>query len=263
TLCTKKHEGKLVEDWLVTSEMNHLLGHNVHQAKADIFVPGGGRPRTLNGSNVSDFLDPSGKPTARAIVEGANLYLTPEARRSLEKLGVLIVKDSSANKGGVTCSSFEVLSTLCLSEKEFLEEKSVLVPQILEIIKAQARDEARLLLNTHRDTNAFLTDISDAISHKINSFMYELLNFLEPMTLSDNPKDPLIQALLNYCPPLLRTKYPNRVIKEIPDIHKKAIIACHLASRVVYQRGLEWSPHVTDVLPLLCQDQNITGPTIN
>lgn len=263
TLCTKKHQGKLVEDWLVTSEMNHLLGHNVHQAKADIFVPGGGRPRTLNGSNVSDFLDPSGKPTARAIVEGANLYLTPEARRSLEKLGVLIVKDSSANKGGVTCSSFEVLSTLCLSEKEFLEEKSVLVPQILEIIKAQARDEARLLLNTHKDTNAFLTDISDAISHKINSFMYELLNFLEPMTLSDNPKDPLIQALLNYCPPLLRTKYPNRVIKEIPNIHKKAIIACHLASRVVYQRGLEWSPHVTDVLPLLCQDQNITGPTIN
>jgi len=225
-------------------------------------VPGGGRPRTLNESNVRDFLDQNGNPTAKAIVEGANLYLTPGARRFLEKLGVIIIKDSSSNKGGVTCSSFEVLCSLCLSEEEFLAVKGELVPQILEIIKFQARDEALLLLKTHKETGKFLTDISDEISYKINTFMYEFLDYFTTISLSNNPKDPLIQALINYCPPLLRDRYQDRIINEIPDIHKKAIIACHMASRLVYRRGLEWSPRVVDVLPLLTQDPKIISPSI-
>src|SRR5581483_10477486 len=117
TLCLRKTGGKIVEEWLSGNEMNHLLRHNVHEVKADIFIPGGGRPRTLNENNYKDFLDETETPTAKAIVEGANLYISPWARRSLEKLGLLIIKDSSANKGGVTCSSFEVLSSLALSEE--------------------------------------------------------------------------------------------------------------------------------------------------
>lgn len=262
TLCYKKIGGKVVEDWLTGSEMNHLLRHNVHEVKAEVFIPGGGRPRTLNENSISDFLDDAGMPTSKAVVEGANLYLTPGARRVLEKLGTLVIKDSSSNKGGVTCSSFEVLCSLCLSEEEFLKEKATLVPQILEIIKAQARDEARLLLRTHNETGKFLTDISDEISEKINGFMYELLDHFQTMTLSNDPKDPLIQALLNYCPPLLREKYHKRILSEVPDIHKKAIIACHIASRLVYHRGLSWSPKVIDVLPLISRDPLIVGPSI-
>lgn len=262
TLLWKNIDGKLHEEWLSGSEMNHILSQTVHKTQADIFVPGGGRPRTLNESNVSQFLNEEGHPTARAIVEGANLYLTFEARRFLEKLGVLIIKDSSANKGGVTCSSFEVLCSLCLTEEEFLKEKKVLVEQILQIIKAQARDEARLLLKTHKESGVFLTDISDAISTKINGFMYEFLSFFQDKTLPSNPKDPLIQALINYCPPLIRDKYHERILKQIPDIHKKAIISCHIASRLVYQRGLDWTPKVIDVLPLICDDPKITGPSI-
>lgn len=262
TLCWKKLNGKLIEDWLTGSEMNHLLRHNVHQVKADIFIPGGGRPRTLNENSVKDFLDESGKPTAKAVVEGANLYLNPAARRTLEKLGTLIIKDSSSNKGGVTCSSFEVLSSLCLSEEEFLKEKPVLVAQILEIIKAQARDEARLMLRTHKQTGGFLTDISEEISAKINGFMYELLDYFQTITLSNDPNNPLIQALINYCPPLLRQKYQKRILEEVPDIHKKAIIACHIASRLVYHRGLDWSPRIMDVLPLIAKDPLIVGPSI-
>ncbi len=87
TLCWRKVRDKLVEDWLSGNEMNNLLRHNVHQVKADIFIPGGGRPRTLNENNIKDFLDETGKPTARAIVEGANLYLTPWARRVAGKTG--------------------------------------------------------------------------------------------------------------------------------------------------------------------------------
>lgn len=259
TLCWRKTGGKLIEDWLSGNEMNHLLRHNVHQITADIFIPGGGRPRTLNENNYKDFLDESGKPTAKVIVEGANLYLTPWARRSLEKLGVIIIKDSSANKGGVTCSSFEVLFSLALSEEEFLKEKPIIVNEIMDIIKARAREEARLLLRTHSESQALLTDVSEWISERINLYKDQLSAYLQNVILTNDPDDPLIRCLLDYCPPLLRTKYQKRILLEVPDVHKKAIIACHIASRVVYYRGLEWAPSLIDVLPLIAQDPLIVG----
>jgi glutamate dehydrogenase len=54
-------------------------------------------------------------------------------------------------------------------------------------------------------------------------------------------------------------KRPERVLSEIPEVHKKAIIACHIASRLVYFRGLEWAPSLIDVLPLIIQDPLIIG----
>ncbi len=123
TLIWKKKGGKLIEEWLTGSEMNLLYRNNVHQIQADIFVPGGGRPRTLNELNYTSYLDSKGEPTSRGIVEGANLYLTPGARRSLESLGCLILKDSSCNKGGVITSSFEVLAGLCMTEDAFFKGK--------------------------------------------------------------------------------------------------------------------------------------------
>ena len=86
--------------------MNHILRNTIHEVKTDIFIPAGGRPRTFNETNIKEFLDETGKPSSKGIIEGANLYLTQKARRTLEKLGVLIIKDSSANKTGVICSSF-------------------------------------------------------------------------------------------------------------------------------------------------------------
>ncbi len=257
TLCYRKKEGKLIEDWLSGNEMNHLFRSNVHQTKTDIFIPGGGRPRTLNDTNYKDYLDPTGNPTSKAIVEGANLYLTPWARRSLEKLGVLIIKDSSANKGGVICSSFEVLCGLVLSEEEFIQNKPVLMKEILEIIKGRAKDEANLLLSTHKKTGAFLTDISEWVSERINSYMYELLDYFGAQTLSNSPEDPLNKCLLNYCPAFIAKNYPDRVLKQIPDIHKKAIISCYIASRLVYSKGLDWAPTLSDILPLIANDPHI------
>lgn len=260
TLCWRNEKGKLIEDWLSGNEMNHLFRNNVHKTKSDIFIPAGGRPRTLNDHNYQDFTDETGKPTSQAIVEGANLYLTPWARRSLEKMGVLIIKDSSANKGGVICSSFEVLAGLTLTEEEFIKEKPAMMQEILQIIQERAKDEAQLLLNTHAITGNFLTDISETISERINSYTYQLMDYLEPLTLSDDPEDPLIRCLLNYCLPLLRMHYQKRILEQIPPIHKKAIIACYLGSRLVYKRGLDWSPKLIDVLPLIVQDPAIIGP---
>lgn len=257
TLCWRKQEGKVIEDWLSGNEMNHLLRHNVHQTKADIFIPAGGRPRTLNETNIADFLDETRKPTSLAIVEGANLYITPLARNALETLGVLIVKDSSANKGGVICSSFEVLSSLVIPEETFSTEKKRLVPEILDSVQKKARQEATLLLETHRKTGTFLTTLSNNISEKIHLYKEQLLSYLQSVTLSHDPNDPFIRCLLNYCPPLLRTGYTERLLEEVPDLHKKAIIACHIASRLVYTRGLSWSPSLLDVLPLVLSDPKI------
>ncbi|NRA90053.1 MAG: NAD-glutamate dehydrogenase, partial [Simkaniaceae bacterium] len=262
TLCWKKEKGKLIEKWLSGSDMNHLFRHNLHQVQTDIFIPAGGRPRTLNENNTQDFLV-KGKPSSKAIVEGANLYLTPNARKKLEELGVIIIKDSSANKGGVICSSMEILAGLTLTEEEFLQEKNELMPQILGLIEEKARDEAELLLKSRDETGDFLTELSDKVSERINTYTYELLDYLESLPISSHPDDPLVRALLNFCPHLLVQKYRDRVIQNIPEIHKKAIIACFLASKLVYKKGLRWSPSIVDVLPLIASDPRITSTTLN
>jgi glutamate dehydrogenase len=252
TLCWKKlANGQLVEEWMSGGEMNSLLRNNVHQTTADIFIPAGGRPRTLNENNIQEFLDKSGKPTAKAIVEGANLYLTPRARSTLEKLGVLIIQDSSANKTGVICSSFEILCGLALGEKEFMAHKGVLVNEILERLKECAANEANLLFRTHQATGEPLTEISARISKKINLYTYQLLDFLTPQTLDLDPETPLMRCFFSYCLPTLREHFRKELLREIPDIHKKAIIACHLGAQLVYSKGLSWHPTVVDVLPIL------------
>lgn len=253
TLLWRKKMGKLVEEWLSGNEMNLLYRNNIHEVVADVFITGGGRPRTLNESNFQAYLDPLGKPTSKAIVEGANLYLTPGARYALEKRGCIILKDSSCNKGGVITSSFEVLAGLCMSEAEFMKEKDEYIKEILEVIRKAALNEARLLLNTYKVTNGSLTDISDKISERINLYKYQLLEYLEPLELSQDKDDLLIRCLIQYCTPLLRKRHLKGILN-MPDIHKKAIIACYIASRLVYNRGLDWSPAVSDILPTLDKD---------
>lgn len=257
TLCWRKKNGKVVEDWLSGSEMNNLYRNNVHQTKADIFIPAGGRPRTLNETNYHDFLDETGKPTSKAIVEGANLYITPATRRIFEKMGILIIRDSSANKTGVICSSFEVLCGLALGDELFMQHKETLVREILERLRRCALNEANLLLRTHRETGEYLTEISDKISKSINHYTYQLLDYLDKLPLSNEPGNPLHQTFLNYCLPSLRKDFQEQLLKEIPEHHKKAVISCHIAAQLVYQRGLGWEPTIVDILPLLLGVQEV------
>lgn len=56
------------------------------------------RPEAINISNVAALVDSEGKPHFKYIVEGANLFLTQQARLYLEKRKVVLFKDSSANK---------------------------------------------------------------------------------------------------------------------------------------------------------------------
>lgn len=249
TLLWNKKKGELQRNWLSGNEMNLLYRNHVHHTVADIFIPCGGRPRTLRDTNYQEFLV-QGQPTAKAIIEGANLYLTSMARQALEQLGCLIVKDSSANKGGVICSSFEVLAGLILDDQEFLLEKPALIQEILERLKKVSHQEIALMLHA-LGNKVMLTESSDLISKRINFFTDQLLHYLENISLEKQPD--LTKIFLSYCPKVLR-KYDERLLTRVPDAHKKAIIASHIASTLVYQKGLNWFPTIVDILPLLLKE---------
>lgn len=254
-LCHKKIGEKIVPEWLSADEASYLLKTNVHKAHANVFIPAGGRPKTLNKNNIQEFLDDKGKPTSQIIVEGANLYLDHEARTILEDKGVLIIKDSSANKGGVICSSFEVLTGLTLSDEHFLKHKNQIVSEILERIRFLAEEEADLLLQTHKKTDIPLTLLSEQISKQINNFTYELLDYLESLSISLDAKHPLIHIFLNFALPTLQKHFRKELIRKIPSYHKKAIIACYLASSTIYRQKI-WSSSNDDLLSQIKQNLN-------
>ncbi|MCH9634137.1 MAG: hypothetical protein S4CHLAM7_08800 [Chlamydiae bacterium] len=259
TLCYRKRDGKVIEEWLSGNEMNRLIRHNVHQTVADIFIPCGGRPATLNINNYVEFLNPQGQPTSKAIIEGANLYLTPKARKALEELGVLVIRDSSANKGGVIASSFEVLCGLILNDDEMKKHHQEIVDETLKILGQRSLEEAQLMLRSHKELGLPLTEISEKISHKINFYTYQLLDYFESLTLSKDHNDSLNRCLLSYCPEFLRKTFTKQILNDLPDIHKKAIIASYLAAKVVYKMGLNWSPTLVGILPILLHDPEICG----
>lgn len=103
---------------------------------ADAFIPCGGRPNTIDISNYHNFILEDGTPSSKLIVEGANLFITSEARQALfNEAGVMIVKDSSANKGGVITSSYEICAAMLLDEETFYQHKSVIVGEVLEKLR--------------------------------------------------------------------------------------------------------------------------------
>ncbi|MBS0656124.1 MAG: NAD-glutamate dehydrogenase [Verrucomicrobia bacterium] len=258
-LCYRKKEGEVVEEWLSAAEAHQILRTWVHRLPADVFIPAGGRPGSLSASNIADFFDPQGVPTAKTIIEGANLYLTDTARHILEEKGVIIIKDSSANKGGVICSSFEVLTSLSLNDEEYMAHKEQIVGQIMRKIEEYARDEVNLILHELARTGRFPTLISDQISDRIDLFSSQIRNYLEGIQLAQDPNDPLMNSFFEYLLPILSQEFRKQCVKSIPDFHKKAIIAAWIASKVVYHRGLEWSPSIVDVLPFVCQNPAITS----
>jgi glutamate dehydrogenase len=118
-------------------------------------------------------------------------------------------------------------------------------------LKQCALDEAHLLLKTHQATGDFLTGISAKISERINHYTYQLLDYFDAHPLSLHADDPLLQTFLDYCPPTLRNSFQSDLLKEIPEHHKKAIISCHIAAQLVYQKGVAWEPSIVDILPVL------------
>jgi len=228
--------GGLVEEWLDIDDFNREYNSLVFTVKADLFIPAGGRPETIDGLNWRSFLNAEGIPTARVIVEGANSFITPEARLQLQNSGVAIMRDASANKCGVISSSYEIIANLLLSEREFMEHKERYVADVLVILEKRAADEARLILRRRRESGGTLlySEISETISQNINSLYSRLFDFFSARPeLCLQP--PFRQAIIRHLPRMLQESAAFRQrIKNLPQKYLCAILAAEIGSSLVY-----------------------------
>ena len=227
-MATVQH-GRLVEKQIDRDEFMFLFQNNICH-KADVFIPCGGRPRTITSANVSAYA-PNGVPSSRAIVEGANSFISPEARLELQKLGVVIVKDASANKCGVITSSYEIISGIILDTQEFQSVKTKLVREVMDILRRRADDEAEWLFTHFTPGGKPMTELTEELSGTINAKNRELRKFLEA-----NPQYVTDELLLSHLPPLFASKYRAK-LKRLPVSYRRAIASVELASRIVYRLG--------------------------
>merc|ERR1712157_266127 len=240
---------------------------------ADAFLPCGGRPNTIDITNYKQFLIPSNDddgtdgsnttkytPTSKLIVEGANLFITDDARKALYKdANVMIVKDSSANKGGVITSSYEICSAMLLSdggdndnddnndeEDLFYKNKQQIVHEVITKLKEMAKLEAQLLFREYEmygdDTS--LPEVSSKISNSINIATDALSNALDTL-----PEEEINNELL----PLFRMHLPktladlsfHQVHERVPNQYIKNAISSCLASKIVYKEGTKFISSLT------------------
>ncbi|CAJ0760437.1 7880_t:CDS:2 [Entrophospora sp. SA101] len=238
----KLPSGQVIEDGLLFRNNFHLT----NLVSADLFVPCGGRPEAVDFNNVNMLLDLNGKPRFKYIVEGANLFFTQEARIRLEQAGAIIFKDSSANKGGVTSSSLEVLAALALTDEEFathMQVKDGNIPQFYQdyikevhkTIEKNAELEFECIWREHRRTGKPRSIISDELSLAI----IDLNENMQESILWSN--EPLRKAVLRDAFPqlLLDRLGLDTLLERIPESYVRAIFGSYLASRFVYKYGTQ------------------------
>jgi glutamate dehydrogenase len=229
-------DGTLQEDWVPLDDFYREYTSLVFLVEADLFIPAGGRPETIDAQNWQNFLTSDGLPSARVIIEGANSFITPQARSQLQKKGVVLMRDASANKCGVISSSYEIIANLLLTEKEFLTHKDVYVTDVLEILRKRAADEARLILRRWREAGGSqtYTDISDLISQNINSYYHRLFLFFSARPELCLQK-PYREALIRHLPRLLQADARfRRRITRLPVKYQAAILAAEIGASLVY-----------------------------
>ena len=231
----------LAEEWITVDEFNREWSELIFSVEADLFLPAGGRPETVAENNWQLFFRADGSAKVRAVVEGANSFFTPGARLELQKRGILILRDASANKCGVISSSYEIIANLLMSEREFLEIKESYVADVLDILEQRAEEEARLIFKRRTESGNTLlcTDISAAISQEINAHYARLFGYFQwHPAVCDEPL--FVKAIEAHLPRLLREnrRYRQRV-RQLPAKYRYAILAGQIASSLVYRGDRE------------------------
>ncbi|MBW0499711.1 hypothetical protein O181_039426 [Austropuccinia psidii MF-1] len=217
--------------------------------KADIFVPCGGRPEAINIGNVMRMWDAEGKPNVKYIVEGANLFISQQARLVLEKKGVVLFKDASANKGGVTSSSLEVLVGLGLSDEEYIElmtsQKST---GFSDFYTDYVRDIQRTItMNAAAEFQCIWKESSNGekpravITDEIGKILVKLQNQLEESDLFDDLDNR--RAVLKRAIPrtLIAQVGLDTLLKRLPESYQRSLFSSFVAYRYIFQYGLSAS----------------------
>jgi glutamate dehydrogenase len=212
---------------------------------ADAFLPCGGRPATIHGGNWKNFLKDDGTPSSKVIVEGANLFLTPDARRELSNAGTLILKDSSANKCGVICSSFEVGACMLLNTEQFMKIKETFVEQVLIRLRDLARAEAELLARLHQHhPHLPLPEMSIRISKMMSRTADSINKHWDSM--SDVQQLELQRLVTEHLPAILVETAGDRLWTEMPTAYIRWMMVKSLAARMVYREGFEYLETMED-----------------
>jgi glutamate dehydrogenase len=160
--------------------------------KADVFIPAGGRPCTINSTNWKHFID-FDVPTSKLIIECVHFYINHEARKKLFKeAGVMIVKDSIVAKADRIAASCEIACYMLLSKEELLTNKSQLVRDVVTHTHNLCKAEAKLLFSTYKKFPEDLPHLSERISNSINSLKDAILTELDELELGD----PVLEELL-------------------------------------------------------------------
>ncbi|DAZ97165.1 TPA: hypothetical protein N0F65_004015 [Lagenidium giganteum] len=241
----KLPNGEVVENGTEFRNLFHLRP----TLTADFFVPCGGRPAAVNLNNVEQFMYQADKRTLRFkyIVEGANLFFTQDARLRLEDAGVILFKDASANKGGVTSSSLEVLAALAMTDAEFAEHMAVdekagskpkfyvdYVKEVQKRIDINAAREFECIWKEHEATGEYYSILTNKLSERITDLSVKIAEsrLWENATLRD-------KIFADGFPEILLQKIPKEeLLRRLPESYTRAFFASQLASRFVYSVGL-------------------------
>ncbi|KAI9701823.1 MAG: NAD-dependent glutamate dehydrogenase [Candelina mexicana] len=232
--------GDVVNNGMVFRNTFHLRADK----QSDMFVPCGGRPESIDLSTVNKLII-DGKSTIPYIIEGANLFITQDAKLRLEKAGCILFKDASANKGGVTSSSLEVLASLSFDDTGFIEHMCVqqdgtipqfyasYVAEVQDTIRKNAALEFEAIWREHQQTGLARSILSDKLSIAITKLDEELQN-TELWENIDLRRSVLMDAL----PALLLNKIGlDTIMQRVPENYLRAIFGSYLASRFVYEFG--------------------------
>jgi len=243
------------EQWITADEFHRQFESLIFSVATDLFFPCGGRPETIDMTNWQKMFAEDGTPAARIIVEGANSYITPDARIELQNRGVVVLRDASANKCGVISSSYEIIANLLMTEKEFLAHKAAYVRDVLKILEKRAEDEANLIFKRHRqgEEQLLYTEIANAISADLNNHYTRLFAFFRERPALANQR--LFQkVLLSHLPAFIRksSKYRAR-IKKLPEKIRYAILASEIATSIVYHGG--WNIDLETQLKAFVKEQ--------
>ena len=220
----------------------------IEAAEIQVFVPCGGFKDTINAGNVHDFIGVFRE--LRVIVEGANVFFDDTAREIIAReTDILQIRDSTANKGGVTCSSLaEVLAPFLLEdeyEQVLVEDPAArceVVRAILELVARNADAETRMLLGLYENTGTPLYTLSVETSEKLLDLQESLYSHL-PEILGDGD---LVEATLRaYIPAVLLEHVGMARILSLlgrQDLrpYRDAILTKKLAAMALYQHAAEW-----------------------
>jgi len=242
-------DGTLVKHGIKLRDTFHLSKY----ATADLFVPCGGRPNAVHAGNVSQMLNDDGKPKFKYIVEGANLFFTNDARMVMEGAGVKCFKDASTNKGGVTSSSLEVFASLAMGDKDHSAKMTVALGKeppkfykqyvecVLEVVKRNALCEFKEIWKM-MEAGVGSSDATDRLSQKINDLTDTIFREICSQGMANNPI--VEKTLRRAIPQVLQDEVGiDAIMKNTPENYLMAIVATFLASRYVYEKGIDSSEY--------------------